>query len=107
MINAQEAKLLAETCDVSVNDFIDVNFSKQIREAAELGKHEYIHNMGSELTYTTIRPTVLQQLYINRLKSFGFHARLAFYSVSYVPQGLSDDDGNGPKHRNVGIIVSW
>lgn len=29
------------------------------------------------------------------------------YGDEYVPRGLADDGGNGPKHRNVGLIIGW
>ena len=45
---------------------------------------------------------------MDKLKALGYVVTWqGAYGESYVPRGLADDDGNGPKHINYGMTVGW
>lgn len=109
MITAQQAKALYDESGAEVQAFLRYHVEKQIKDAASGGKRsvtihlgglEYFHHLDQEIT-------PLQKAVVDQLKVLGYTAKIETYGDSYVPRGLADDDGNGPQHRNYGIIIGW
>lgn len=107
MITAKEAREIVETSDANVLKSLEV-FDKNIRNAASRGKKEcffYIEGIEKSLGLPPLKP--LEMLIVERLKDSGFGVEITFDGDPYVPRGLSDDEGNGPKYSNYGFMVRW
>lgn len=109
MITAKEAKELYDQSGQEVADYLKHNVESVVKKAAEGGKRQVFIDMGCvkqfEYLYHTVTP--LQKAVVDKLKELGYRAVIKLDGESYVPQGLADDDGNGPKHINYGIQIGW
>lgn len=107
MINAKEARDIVETSDANVLKSLEV-FDKNIRNAASRGKKECFFHIDSREKYLGLPPLKpLEMMIVERLKDSGFWVEFTFDGDPYVPRGLSDDEGDGPKHSNYGFMVRW
>ena len=109
MISAQEAKLIYDNSGVEVQEFLDQKIEHAVKIAAGLGKRYYIYHLGSIAPYMRIHQEDhrVEMLAAEELKKLGYHVSIGTYGDSYVPRGLSDDEGNGPDHKNYGITIGW
>ena len=109
MITANEAKQLYDESGHEVEQFLKNEVEKKVTDAAKGGKrHVFIH-MGAvnQFEYLDRTITPLQQAVADKLKTLGYRADFKLDGDKYVPRGLADDDGNGPKIQNYGIQISW
>ena len=44
---------------------------------------------------------------MSKLISLGYVVKLMKYGGTYIPRGLSDDNGDGPTYINYGLCVGW
>jgi len=109
MITAKEAKELYDQSGQEVADYLKHTVEKEVVKAAEGGKRETIIHLGSMGSYDHLDQiiTPLQKAVVWKLKELGYRAEIKLDGDWYVPRGLADDDGNGPKHINYGIQISW
>lgn len=107
MITAAQAKELYDQSGAEVNDFLTHKVEKYIRDAAMAGKRSVFVLVDSEETWKTITPSPFNRQVIDKLKELGYTAKFGRDGESYVPRGLADDNGNGPKHTNVGYTIGW
>lgn len=109
MITAKEAKELYDKSGQEVADYLKYTVEKEVVKAAEGGKRQVTIHLGSlePFCYLDGVITPLQKAVEWKLKELGYRAEIKLYGDKYVPRGLADDDGNGPKHQNYGIQISW
>ena len=109
MITANEAKQLYDESGAEVEQFLKNNVEKQVICAAKAGKRQLFIDMGSvkQFEYLANTITPLQQAVEDKLKTLGYRADIRLDGESYVPRGLDDDEGTGPKIQNYGIQLSW
>lgn len=108
MITAKEAKNNVTNSDVTLQNFLENNFAKQIRELSLVGVNKYKFHIGAQETWKTISTGGFERRVVCELRQLGFMAEYGFHGEKYVPPGLRDDhDGSGPEYRNYGYIVSW
>lgn len=110
MINAKDALDLYNNSLHTLQQYLLDNFHSGIQNAARNGKREFILDCGSEMTgYGGITPkmTPLQEKARDELKKLGYETVWMWYGDAYVPKGLADDDGSGPKYMNYGLKVRW
>ena len=109
MITANEAKALYDESGAEVDQFLKNNVEQNVSNAAKGGKRQVFIHMGSvnqfEYLHHTITP--LQQAVADKLKTLGYRAEIKLDGDEYVPRGLADDNGNGPKIQNYGIQIGW
>lgn len=63
--------------------------------------------LDCEETFRHVEPTPVQARVMEELKELGFSVTFGKDGEPYVPRGLSDDNGNGPKHINYGFHIKW
>lgn len=109
MITAKEAKELYDQSGAEVEQFLKNEVEKRVTDTAKSGKRQVFIHLGSvkQFQYLDRTITPLQQAVADKLKTLGYRADIKLDGESYVPRGLADDDGNGPKITNYGIQVSW
>ena len=109
MITAKEAKQLYDESGAEVEQFLKNEVEKRVTDAAKGGKRFVFIHLGSvkQFEYLDRTITPLQQAVADKLKTLGYRADIKLDGESYVPRGLADDDGNGPKIQNYGIQISW
>lgn len=109
MITAKEAKQLYDESGAEVEQFLKNSVEKKIADAAKGGKRFVFIDLGSIRFYEHVQDklTPLNKAVIERLVELDYRARVVLAGEPYVPRGLADDDGNGPKHQNYGIQVGW
>lgn len=109
MITAKEAKELYDQSGAEVEQFLKHEVEKRVTDAAKGGKRFVFIDLGyvKQFEYLDRAITPLQQAVADKLKTLGYRADIKLDGDKYVPRGLADDDGNGPKIQNYGIQVSW
>jgi hypothetical protein len=109
MITAKEAKELYDQSGQEVADYLKYTVEKEVVKAAEGGKRSTTIHLGSMGSFDHLDQiiTPLQKAVVAKLKELGYRAEIKLSGDWYVPRGLADDDGNGPKHINYGIVISW
>jgi hypothetical protein len=108
MITAKEAKELYDASGAEVDQYIQYKLDKAIRDAATQGKQSLFHFVDGFEVWKNVDPTPLQKRIIAKLKELGFHAVWHRDTTHvYVPAGLADDNGDGPKYSNYGIQIGW
>lgn len=109
MITANEAKQLYDESGAEVNQFLKFEVEKKVTDAAKGGKRQVFIYMGSvkQFEYLANTITPLQQAVADKLKTLGYRAEIKLDGESYVPRGLADDNGIGPKIQNYGIQIGW
>lgn len=109
MITANQAKQLYDESGAEVEQFLKCNVEQKVMDAAEGGKRQVFVFLGSVELFRTLtaETTPLQQAAANKLQELGYRAEIRLDGDKYVPRGLADDDGNGPKIQNYGIQIGW
>jgi len=106
MITAKEALALYDATGVEVKQFLDDKVLQPVKDAAMSGKRECTVHLGSNQYQPPMITKVVEGACFE-LKRLGYMVSYGFYGEEYVPRGLADDYGEGPKHRNYGITVRW
>ncbi len=73
-----------------------------LSQLSGLGVHSFILDGSIDSDSSRIRERL-----ILALRSLGYEANLYPHGSPYVPRGLADDDGNGPRTQNYTIIIRW
>lgn len=109
MIDAKEAKQLYDESGAEVEQFLKNEVEKKVTDAAKGGKRQVFVYMGSVKQFEYLDQTVtpLQKAVADKLKTMGYHAEIKLDGFKYVPRGLADDYGDGPKVQNYGIQIGW
>lgn len=110
MITAKEAKVLYDQSGTEVDEFLKNSVEKEITDAAKAGKRTVTIYLDSyELPANGLNHivTASQRAVVAKLRELGYLAVIQSYGDCYVPRGLADDDGNGPKYQNYGIQIGW
>ncbi len=107
MIDAAEARRLYDESGAEVTAWLDCNASRKIEDAAKSGKRNVFIFLDSEEVWKNPTPSPIQKRCIDALIGLGYRAEFKVDAETYVPRGLADDEGAGPKYRNYGIMVSW
>lgn len=109
MITAKEVKELYDQSGAEVEEFLKNSVEKPVTDAAKGGKRFVFIFLGTVKFYEHAQDklTPLNKAVLERLVELGYRARVVHDGESYVPAGLADDDGNGPKHQNYGIQIGW
>jgi hypothetical protein len=109
MITSKEAKELYDQSGAEVEQFLKNEVEKKVTDAAKGGKRHVFIYLGSvkQFEYLDRTITPLQQAVADKLKTLGYRADIKLDGESYVPRGLADDNGPGPKVQNYGIQISW
>lgn len=106
MISAKEAKALYDASGKEAEQIL-LTIEPKIIDASNRGERKvFIHLDASEVG-CLVAPTALQTQIIDKLIALGYRVQFASHGESYVPRGLSDDDGNGPRYTNLGFIIQW
>jgi hypothetical protein len=109
MITANEAKQLYDESGAEVEQFLKNNVEQNVANAAKGGKRQVFVDMGSveQFEYLDRTVTPSQKAVADKLKTLGYRVEIKLDGDWYVPKGLADDNGNGPKIVNYGIQISW
>jgi hypothetical protein len=109
MITAKEAKELYDQSGAEVEQFLKNEVEKRVTDAAKGGKRSVFVDLGYVKQFQYLHHTItpLQQAAADKLKELGYRVVIKLDGESYVPRGLADDDGNGPKIQNYGIQIGW
>ena len=107
MIDANEAKRLYDESGAEVSAWLESAVSKKVEDAAKSGKRNVFIFLDSVEVWNHLEPTPIEKRYISALIGLGYRAVFMTDGAPYVPAGLSDDYGDGPKYQNYGIMVSW
>lgn len=108
MISATEAKALYDASGKDVENWINCKVRTQVESSAKSGnRFVYIHIDSIESYAPLPNPTSLEQAVMSKLISLGYVVKLTKYGDTYIPRGLSDDNGDGPTHINYGLCVGW
>lgn len=109
MITATEAKKLYDQSGVEVQEYLKEKVEPKVTEAAKSGKRFTFIYLGSLEPYRTVEQELLpiQKAVVEKLQELGYRARVVLDGDKYVPRGLADDNGEGPKYQNYGIQVGW
>lgn len=106
MISARDAVKLFEESEGRLNQYLDTEIEKKVRDAAINGKRKVEILLGCEPEYFTPRPDQFQLAVIARLKKQGFAVNFSQYGESYIPRAYEDNE-NAVKHCNYGYVISW
>ena len=106
MISAKEAKALYDASGAE-SDAMLATLEPYIIAAAKEGKQHCFVLIGSEEAWKTIKVTPIQHQVCDKLNKLGFRVSISKHGSGYVPRGLADDDGNGPKYENYGYCIGW
>lgn len=106
MITAVEAKELYDTSGVEADRILN-QIEPIIIKAATAGERSCFVYIDSIEIHRNITVTALQEQVLNKMQKLGYRISVAKYGSTYVPRGLSDDDGNGPKYENYGYSIHW
>ena len=105
-MKAQEAFKLAKSAEgyrKKVNEIL-----KQIEEAAMEEKMELFVLIDTVEYNMPIPPLSNEMKFVkDSLEKLGYEISIDTKGESYVPRGLSDDYGEGPKYENYGMYISW
>lgn len=108
-MQAKEARVLTDNSDTRMNEILETQIFKNIKEQAEKGKSQYIYYVDAcEFTAAMPEKTAIQLMIIDKLKSLGYGTEWSKYGSTYIPRGLVDNyHGTGPQYINYGIIIRW
>lgn len=110
MITANEARQLVLNSNQHLQKYFPI-IDARIKNAANEGKSKvalYVDDLwAAEDYYAPTKPTSLQIRIIKELELIGYHAEFTCHGAQYVPLGMQDNDGNGPKFINHVIMVTW
>lgn len=109
MINAKEAKALYDASGHEVDQFLRNNVEQKVIEAAKAGKRMATVYLGvvEQFGYLESTVTPIHKAVVDKLKTLGYAATFKLDGDKYVPRGLSDDYGNGPKVQNFVMVIGW
>jgi hypothetical protein len=109
MIDAKEARQLYDESGAEVEHFLKHKVEIHIVSAAKSGKRQVQIHIGTTGPYEYVdqKITPLERAILDKLIDLGYVAKIGNYGDDYVPRGLADDDGGGPKHTNYGFMISW
>lgn len=109
MITAEETRALFDHAGKAVDDYLKHSVEPRVVFAAKHGKREVTILIGSVDAITRIDSALspVHRAAEGKLHELGYTASISLYGEAYVPAGLADDDGNGPKHKNVGLHIRW
>lgn len=109
MITAKQAKQFYDDSGYEVEQFLTHSVETEVMNAAKGGKRSVFIFLDSVERFSHLDRVItpLQKAVVDKLKELGYHAEIKIDGDWYVPRGLQDDDGNGPKHVNYGIMIGW
>lgn len=107
MISAKEAFSLYEQSGANLKKFLDQDVEPKIKDAASRGLRKIFVDLGSCETWANPTIDVVHKSAFKELSSLGYTVSFGKDGVPYVPRGLSDDNGEGPRHINYGIHIGW
>jgi hypothetical protein len=111
MFTAVEARKLTDQASGKYEKICE-KIGLKVKELADAGKNEYaIYEEGfwGAMSIWEMRnpATEAQTLLMSLLRKYGYRVTLEPDGETYVPRGLADDDGDGPKHQNRCIVIRW
>lgn len=112
MITANEAVALYDLSEAKVNTIMS-QIDYEICTLAAAGKRIYECQIDglwdSVLEYTAYdtQKTKVQEDVSKKLAALGYRVHFGRCGPSYVPRGLQDDNFEGPKYVNLGLVVYW
>lgn len=106
MITAKEAKELYDKSGVEVENFVN-QLEKPITEAATSGQRCVFFHIDAADVNSQIKPTALHKKVMDKLFELGYRVQFSRDGHSYVPPGLADNFGDGPKYTNYGLAIHW
>lgn len=108
MISATEARELYDASGKDVENWINCKVRTQVESSAKSGNWFVYIPIDSIESYAPLpNPTNLEQAVMSKLISLGYVVKLMKYGGTYIPRGLSDDNGDGPTYINYGLCVGW
>lgn len=80
-----------------------------IKGSTEMFYRNYPFQQHYEIghTFKVVQVNDLIKNVIGELTSLGFRANMVQDGEDYVPLGLRNDDGSGPKYRRTSLKISW
>lgn len=107
MITATEALAIYEQTGADVKKFLKEEIEQKIKYAASQGKRSIFVCLTSYESYTQPSLKSYHKKAVEELASLGYTVSLGRDGDPYVPRGLADDDGDGPRHINYGLHIGW
>ena len=109
MITAAQAKNLYDESGAEVDSYLNKTIAPKIEKAAKAGKRNVFIDVGAEQAYgsTKALKEPLHTSTMMKLAELGYKVSWGADGDPYVPRGLADDYGEGPKYTNMGIHISW
>lgn len=106
MINAKEARALYDQSGAEA-DKVLAEIEPKVIAAAQAGKQSINFYIDSTEVYDRVILTPIYTQVVEKLHQLGYQAGACRYGDAYIPPGLADDDGDGPKYQNYGLYISW
>lgn len=106
-MNVSEARDITKNSRALAEDYLKDFIYPKIKSSANNGKFSCFFFIGSQERYRHIHVEQKIESAIEILKQSGYNVKLDYNGFSYVPRGLSDDDGNGPKYTSYGLHIDW
>ena len=109
MLTATEAKKLYDESGAEVQNYLDTVVEPLVTDTAKKGQRSCHINIDTIETFENLstKITPLQYGVLKKLEELGYRCSISLKGLPYVPRGLADDDGNGPKHTNYGFNIHW
>ena len=110
-ITAEQARYLVDESDAGI-DYILKDIDKNIRDAARKGERVLVSYalhawLSRPLTDLFVKPNDVQLKVMKFLRKYNYSVEFNTHGDSYVPKGLADDFGMGPKYINWCIHIRW
>ena len=107
MITASEAREKTNLIGAMATNYIKDVVEPSVMQAIDKGENCCLIYIDSLESWRIPSSSAMHSEVMRELRSLGYAVVYSFSGTEYVPPGLSDDDGNGPKHRNVSIKITW
>lgn len=109
MLTAAEAKKLYDESGHEVQTFLDIAVEPLVTAAAKKGQRSCHIHIDTIETFENLstKITPLQYGVLKKLEELGYRSSISLKGLPYVPRGLADDYGDGPKHTNYGFNIHW
>jgi hypothetical protein len=108
MIDAFVARALSRETGAEAAAML-TQIEPRVKEAAAAGKSNVFFFLDAAEANTPLRTLVtpLHNQVMDKLYALGYRVQFVWSAGSYVPCGLSDDEGNGPAYSNYGLAIHW
>lgn len=108
MINAKDAKAIADASISAIEKFVTDKVEPVIRSAAEQGKYSCNVDLGSIRVYETCAATPVEVKILEHIKNAGYSAKICVIGEPYIPCSIDEDTATDyDRIQNYGLVIRW